>query len=138
MFGTQDATPLLYTRLREALLDCTKTKVVLIAHSQGGIIASLVVDWLISDLPHSALQKLEVYTFACAANHFNSPIGSDGRPVLPVIEHFANGKDPVAGIGVLAWRDAPNDKCVAGLQHERFAGKRESDFAGDRHARRAD
>ena len=126
VYGTQDATPLLYSQARSALLDDSQTKVVLIAHSQGGIILSLVVDWLISDLPHSALQKLEIYTFACAANHFNSPRGADGKPVIPVIEHFANGRDPVAQIGVLGWRDEERQrKGIAGFQYDRFLGKRE-------------
>ncbi|KAL6302976.1 hypothetical protein BKA93DRAFT_827053 [Sparassis latifolia] len=62
-----------YAFLKNALLNPDKDKVVLLAHSQGGIIASMALDWLYAELPLSALRKLEVYTFGCAANHFNNP-----------------------------------------------------------------
>jgi hypothetical protein len=62
-----------YTFLKASLLDPSVKKVVLIAHSQGGIIASMALDWLYADLPSSALRSLEVYTFGSAANHFNNP-----------------------------------------------------------------
>lgn len=65
-----------YTCLKALLLNPSTKKVVLVAHSQGGIVASMALDWLYAELPSSALRKLEVYTFGCAANHFNNPTRS--------------------------------------------------------------
>ncbi|KAI5462348.1 hypothetical protein BGZ63DRAFT_211457 [Mariannaea sp. PMI_226] len=59
--------------LKKVLYDPSKSKVVFIAHSQGGIEGSLVLDWLLQELPQDLLSKLEVYTFGNAANHFNNP-----------------------------------------------------------------
>lgn len=33
----------------------------------------MIVDWLLAEIPQDLLQKLEVYTFGNAANHFNNP-----------------------------------------------------------------
>jgi len=67
-------------------------RLVLIAHSQGGIIASMALDWLYAELPSSALRNLEVYTFGCAANHFNNPI----RSGLPIEDRRSNDEeDPI-------------------------------------------
>lgn len=49
-------------------------KVVIIAHSQGGILTSLVLDRMLAELPRSYLGKLEIYTFGSAAAHFNNPV----------------------------------------------------------------
>ncbi|KAG9251199.1 uncharacterized protein F5Z01DRAFT_683469 [Emericellopsis atlantica] len=62
-----------YRVLKNILYDPSKSKVVLILHSQGGIEGGLVLDWLLQELPQDLLSKLEVYTFGCAANHFNNP-----------------------------------------------------------------
>lgn len=82
-------------------------KVVLICHSQGGIITSVILDQLLDDLPRDEIGKLEVYTFANAANHFSNPaLVSTSTLVTNTIrhiEHYANGKDPVSEIGVLAF-----------------------------------
>jgi hypothetical protein len=40
-----------YVNIKEALLDPSITKVVIIAHSQGGIILSIALDNLLADLP---------------------------------------------------------------------------------------
>jgi alpha-beta hydrolase superfamily lysophospholipase len=56
-----------YEVLKAALNDVamgSKKKVVLIAHSQGGIIASAWVDQLLADFSREVLGALEVYTFA--------------------------------------------------------------------------
>jgi hypothetical protein len=97
-----------YMETRKKLEDEKIEKVVLICHSQGGIIASLILDQLMTDLPGDLMKKLEVYTFGNAANHFSNPtlkvsLGS-AINVIPHIEHYANGKDPVADIGVLAFQ----------------------------------
>jgi len=52
-------------KIKETLLDEEVDRVVLIAHSQGGIIISAAVDALCADLPPAAFEKLEVYTFGC-------------------------------------------------------------------------
>lgn len=45
----------------------------LIAHSQGGIIAASILDWLYGELGHRELRKLEVYTFASAGRALRNP-----------------------------------------------------------------
>ncbi|KAL2846047.1 hypothetical protein BJX68DRAFT_277217 [Aspergillus pseudodeflectus] len=115
--------------LRGALAAPATKKVVLIAHSQGGIIAASIIDWLFGELSYAQMQKLEVYTFGNAARQFrNPPMFEDprinsrdldhgertgtketpqprrqdhGERVLRYIEHYANTKDFVANIGVL-------------------------------------
>lgn len=62
-----------YRIIKEKLYDPQNTKVVFILHSQGGIQGSLIIDWLLQELPQDILSKLEVYTFGNAANHFNNP-----------------------------------------------------------------
>lgn len=79
--------------LEEALNN--NNKVVLIAHSQGGIIASFALQKLAMRLSGSRarlLKKLELYTFASAATELD----------LPQIyaEHFIHDQDYVARIGV--------------------------------------
>lgn len=70
-------------------------KVILIAHSQGGIIATSAMHTLskqLGDNKKKLLKKLEVYTFASAATEFPFPeIYS---------EHFSHTGDYVARIGV--------------------------------------
>ncbi|ORY22689.1 hypothetical protein BCR39DRAFT_551019 [Naematelia encephala] len=106
LWPTQDVN-LGYAILSAKIRDQNLKRVVLIAHSQGGIIASTWLDQLLADFPTSQLNKLEIYTFASASNHFSAP--SDGSLSSPFgrIEHFANSRDFVADIGVLAF--APNE-----------------------------
>lgn len=59
--------------LRQVLYDPSKSKVIFVLHSQGGIEGGLVLDWLLQETPQDLLAKLEVYTFGNAANHFNNP-----------------------------------------------------------------
>ena len=56
-FNTMDVR-VAYDYTKACLLDPTIDKVVLIAHSQGGIIASLVLDSLYADLPCAIISKL--------------------------------------------------------------------------------
>lgn len=96
-----------YEILRVAMLSPVN-KVVLILHSQGGIQGGLVVDWLLEQLSQEKLSKLEIYTFGCAANHFNNPRVS-ARPTakhptasaISYIEHYANERDFVSRWGIL-------------------------------------
>lgn len=68
-FGTR----LTYAYVKAMLVDPTVTKVVLIGHSQGGIIISQTIDDLLTQLPANTMSKLEVYTFGSAASHFSNP-----------------------------------------------------------------
>ncbi|RPB04009.1 hypothetical protein L873DRAFT_1800012, partial [Choiromyces venosus 120613-1] len=71
----------LYRNLRTALLELDPSsptiskpkhkKIILLAHSQGALITSLVLDMLYADIPTSLLSRLEVYTFGNASNTFN-------------------------------------------------------------------
>lgn len=71
-----------YAELVDVLSNPGYKKVVLILHSQGAIEGSTILDWLYATQPSSQLQRLEVYTFGNAANHFNSPKGSlDSHPI---------------------------------------------------------
>ncbi|KAK7520136.1 hypothetical protein IWZ03DRAFT_412909 [Phyllosticta citriasiana] len=118
-YSTQDVRDA-YKVVKEALLDPSRKKIVLILHSQGGIQGSLMVDWLLAELPDDILRKVEVYTLGCAANHFNNPhrhLGSDrqeGQPptanekAIRYIEHYANDGDMVAQWGVLYFTRVPN------------------------------
>lgn len=105
-----------YELIKGALANPKNKKVVLILHSQGGIQGGLVIDWLLAEIPQDLLQKLEVYTFGNAANHFNNPhryveglrnakatrgaTHSDGKSIR-YIEHYANSYDFVSVWGVL-------------------------------------
>ena len=112
-------------------------KVVLIGHSQGGLITSLVLDDLFSELPTSCMTKLEIYTFGSAASHFSNPLLSltlqaenpvsqpsplvvhfdlppPPKRVIAHIEHYANEKDMVPRWGVL--------HCVQDILNNRYAG----------------
>ncbi|KKK18240.1 heme peroxidase family protein [Aspergillus ochraceoroseus] len=105
-------------QLRAALAASTTKRAVLIVHSQGGIEAASIIDWLFGELSHDKMRKLEVYTFGNAARQFRNPPIHDpvdeprsgrvnprrqthGERVIRYIEHYANSKDFVANIGVL-------------------------------------
>ncbi|KAF2235458.1 hypothetical protein EV356DRAFT_500335 [Viridothelium virens] len=68
-----------YDELKIPLLDPSITKVIVIAHSQGGIILSLTIDRMFAELPPAAMSKLEIYTFGSAAAHFNNPLRGSSR-----------------------------------------------------------
>jgi len=92
-----------------AIADPAVERVVLIGHSQGGIIVSAWVDQLITDFSPTVLRKLEIYTFASAADHFSRAPPAMGPPdrhhkgdsLFGRVEHFANEGDFVAQYGVL-------------------------------------
>ncbi|AEO59922.1 hypothetical protein MYCTH_2308601 [Thermothelomyces thermophilus ATCC 42464] len=62
-----------YRIIKKKLYNPQYSKVIFILHSQGAIEGSLILDWLLQELPQDLLSKLEVYTFGNAANHFNNP-----------------------------------------------------------------
>ncbi|EON65266.1 hypothetical protein W97_04504 [Coniosporium apollinis CBS 100218] len=109
-----------YECLKQHILDPNIEKVVVLAHSQGGIVISLALDRMYAELPSRAISKLEIYTFGSAAAHFNNPLCSpaasgtlspsrrDLRPlllqpttVIQTIEHYCNELDLVPRWGVL-------------------------------------
>ncbi|EEH19670.2 hypothetical protein PABG_01929 [Paracoccidioides brasiliensis Pb03] len=97
-----------YDHLKRCLTDASVHKVILIGHSQGGIIVSMVLDLLFNDLPVENMAKLEVYTFACAASHFNNPLRairpnspSQRSAVIQYVEHYVNEEDLVPRWGVM-------------------------------------
>jgi hypothetical protein len=108
-----------YNLVRQALLNESTIKVVLLGHSQGGLIVTLVVDRLLAEMSQDVLAKLEVYTFASAANHLSNPLESRAisreergtaqektdrareRHVIHYVEHFANERDFVSRVSVL-------------------------------------
>ncbi len=121
-----------YPFLCEALLAPSKKRVVVICHSQGTIIMANVLRALVDDefrdvllkegqktkaasrkAPElkalgdlDLLQKLEIYTFANAADvmrHAPGLMTAAGHAV-PYLEHFANEFDLVARTGILAPR----------------------------------
>ena len=69
--------------------------------SQGGIIVSLVVDYLVDYCKPELFEKLKVYTFACAADKF--PASPRQFERIP-IKHYANQFDLVSILGVLGER----------------------------------
>ncbi|WRT66772.1 uncharacterized protein IL334_003735 [Kwoniella shivajii] len=95
-----------YNIIAKHVADGTKEKIVLIAHSQGGIIMSSWADQLLADFSYQQLKKVEIYTFASAANHFSIPETEHG-PAFGCVEHFVNEKDYVSDIGLLAFTPQP-------------------------------
>ena len=119
-----------YDYVKAVLVDPTVTKVVLIGHSQGGILVSQAIDDLLSQVPVRTMSKLEVYTFGSAASHFSNPSltlrsnlaadelneqaslklskskvnladANQSNYVIPHMEHYANELDLVPRWGVL-------------------------------------
>ncbi|KAL9602754.1 MAG: hypothetical protein Q9219_001597 [cf. Caloplaca sp. 3 TL-2023] len=119
-----------YEIIKEHLVDETVKKVVLVAHSQGGIIVSMVIDHLLAELNKDCMHKLrvqEIYTFGSAASHFHNPpantnntiipplTGKSSSLCIPYIEHYANEYDMVPRWGVLY--------AIKSLLTNRYAGK---------------
>lgn len=89
------------------------------------------VDQLLADFAAEELAKVEIYTFAAAANHFSVPytiVKGQKRFVFGAVEHFANTRDYVSRIGVLAFAPTPPDGTAPGqlptvAAEGRFAGR---------------
>eukprot|EP00903_Cladosiphon_okamuranus_P019917 g18304.t1 len=102
-FATSKPCRLLTDKLAEALQNPKKTKVVLIAHSQGTIIASDVLRWLQrcaedknDELKQEDMKKLEIYNLANASHWMKQ---TDG---FPYIESICNQRDTVGMLGANA------------------------------------
>ena len=63
----------MYSHLRECLLNSSVRKVIVMSHGTGCQIMSMAIDRLHADLPIDVLQKMEIYTFGCAASHLSNP-----------------------------------------------------------------
>ncbi|OCF35065.1 hypothetical protein I316_03105 [Kwoniella heveanensis BCC8398] len=116
-----------YNIIASHIADPNKDRVVLMAHSQGGIIMSAWVDQLLADFSSDQLNKVEIYTFASAANHFSIPSTVEGGPAFGRVEHFVNTKDYVSCIGLLAFAPVcppvtPDDPTIHKV-NGRFAGR---------------
>lgn len=61
-----------YEYIKLAVCDPMISKIVLVGHSQGGIVISLVIDQLFDELPTSLISKIEIYTFGSAASHLSN------------------------------------------------------------------
>jgi hypothetical protein len=125
--------------IKKALYAPGVKKVVLILHSQGGIEGSMILDWLLAEVPGDLLQQLEIYTFGNAANHFNNPYRdhrsyvaafsksrTEGEYVQAArnraighLEHYANTKDFVSLWGVLNF----TQKKLENAREDRFSGR---------------
>lgn len=84
------------------------SKVVLIGHSQGGIVVADVANKLVNNPENaSMLANLEIYTFASAADEMSAhpELSEQFGRLVPYYEHFANGHDFVARIGAIGCRD---------------------------------
>ncbi|MBQ0753812.1 MAG: hypothetical protein KBT87_05185 [Gammaproteobacteria bacterium] len=84
-------------------------RVVLVCHSQGAIVASYIVRKL---LRHSTTRplvaKLEIYCIGGVSDSFevdHELTRQAGHPV-PYVEHFANGRDYFAQVGILSHLDS--------------------------------
>ncbi|KAL1604070.1 hypothetical protein SLS60_005662 [Paraconiothyrium brasiliense] len=116
-----------YVTIKASLLKEKNKKVVLILHSQGGIEGSLILDWLLTELPHDTVSKLEIYTFGSAANHFNSPPRHDPsqRSAQAVVNGTSNALHITTNGDVASTTatSAPNSYAVRHIEHYASTGE---------------
>jgi hypothetical protein len=89
--------------VKNALL--THEHVVLLSYSQGTIISSYIVRKILKDPElRKHAHKLEIYCLAGVADslHIDYQLTADHGHPVPYVEHFANGQDFFARIGVLS------------------------------------
>jgi hypothetical protein len=124
-----------YVLIKKAIYRPGVKKVVVILHSQGAIEGSMILDWLLNEVPQNLLSQVEVYTFGNAANHFNNPYHDEGSSIaassasgsspqkfdraIAHIEHYANSKDFVSRWGVLHY----TQRMPKGRFENRFMGR---------------
>ncbi|MBK7994601.1 MAG: alpha/beta hydrolase [Blastocatellia bacterium] len=95
--------PAKYVRKNLAKALKEKEKVIVIAHSQGGIIVAAALEKLAKKY-QKYLRKLEIYTFACPADEMATMakcVENFCTTTKPYLEHFVNKQDLVAKLGVL-------------------------------------
>lgn len=95
-----DVTKRLSEQLLEDVRDDSIEKIVIIAHSQGGIISSNLLNNLHCQCADEVEAKVELYTFASAADENDHDFVTQ--------EHFANTLDYVAQIGVIHHEEDTN------------------------------
>lgn len=99
-------TRIAYPIVRDYLLDRDNIeKVILVAHSQGGILASQILDDLYTELASDDIHgRLEVYTFGSAALYFRNPWldKTHKKRVVEPMEHYCNELDLVTSWGALS------------------------------------
>lgn len=89
--------------VRNALL--SHEKVVLVTYSQGTIVASYIVRKILKDpVLRRCAHKLEVYCIGGASDslYIDYALTAEHGHTVPYVEHFANGKDFFARVGILA------------------------------------
>lgn len=104
-----------FALIKSYLLVDKYKKVILILHSQGGIEGGLVLDLLLSQLPHDTIQKLEIYTFGSAGNHFNNPYRSTAKMQAGVAREAEAESSILASQPTLHTNN--NDKAVRHIEH---------------------
>lgn len=83
-------------------------RVVLISHSQGTIVASYIVRKLLRhESTRHLVKKLELYCIGGIADSLevDAELSEEAGHPVPYVEHFANGHDYLAEIGVLSHLD---------------------------------
>ena len=110
-----------FKKVKEALYDPECHKVVFIVHSQGSIEGSMILDWLLAEVPRSLLGQLEIYSFGCAANHWNNPHLHESS-VFSNLGSLSNGNYPsllkrTSTFPKLLRETPPNTKAIGHIEH---------------------
>jgi len=117
-------------------------RVVLFCHSQGTIVASYIVRKLLrSAATRDFVKKLEIYCIGGVADSLevDSRLTREAGHPVPYVEHFANGRDYFAQIGILSHLDSTagnvfclpertghllNDHYLAGIARGDYCGRK--------------
>ena len=107
--------------LQDMLEDESVKKVVVIAHSQGGLIVSLVLDRLYSIVPAHLFAKLEIYTFGSAAAQFHNPLTSQSKarsePATPIQSKVPSMASSSSAPPVLSAPPEMRDRLIPTIEH---------------------
>lgn len=113
-------------------------RVVLICHSQGTIVASYIVRKLLRHAStRDLVKKLELYCIGGVSDSLevDHALSREAGHAVPYVEHFANGRDYFAQIGILSHLDTTSGTvfCIperAGhlLNHHYLAGIARGDY----------
>lgn len=117
-----------YKIIKKVLYDPSKSKVIFVLHSQGGIEGGLVLDWLLQEMPQDLLSKLEVYTFGNAANHFNNP----HRHIMSQSLSFVHPDDAIATLMTETSLTTPGSSPVQTMANKPPSLKTQTSFASSR------
>ena len=99
---TRTAEPIIKKYLKDV---ANVDRVIIVTHSQGGIITSDILNAMYSEVPWDLIHgRLEVYTFASAAREFRNPWLNDKHDhrLVSHMEHYCNQLDLVCQFGALA------------------------------------